>query len=82
MRIAIPALAATLVALAAAPAAAQSRVAQAPKCGDATNIDFIYPGQFARALAKAKQARRPLIIKGVAFGVDQVGATCATKGHW
>lgn len=50
--------------------------------GDARVVNFYLPAEFEQALADAKESNRLLLIKGVAFGVDQLGATCATKGHW
>ncbi|MHC5019102.1 MAG: hypothetical protein ACYTGX_03105 [Planctomycetota bacterium] len=74
----------TLTALALAAAAATPVAAQEPaqRGGDPEVINFIYPGEFAKALEQAKRRNRCLIIKGVAFGVDAAGAECATKGHW
>ena len=54
----------------------------APECGDTTVVDFFLPGSFKDAQKKAKKTNRCLLIKGVAFGMDQAGATCAIKGHW
>ena len=68
-----------LVLLSAGAAWAQAPAAGA---GDTRAVDFVYPGHFAEAQARARERGRPLLIKGVAFGVDAVGAACATKGHW
>jgi hypothetical protein len=78
-------LCAALSATCVVPAAAQSggkSVAAKKTGGDPEVIDFIYPGNFAEVLKRAKARHRPIVIKGVAFGVDKTGATCATKGHW
>ncbi len=66
------------------PALAQGRSAGRPKrrSGDTEVIEFVLPGRFKEAVARAKKLNRPLVIKGVAFGIDRQGATCATKGHW
>ena len=53
-----------------------------PRCGDRRVPNYVLPGQFEGALAHAKKTNRPLLIKGVAFGMDRVGATEPTKGHW
>jgi len=49
---------------------------------DDVTCNFILPGNFKKAMFRAKKENRPLLIKGVAFGLDEAGATCATKGHW
>jgi len=50
--------------------------------GDTTAVKFFIPGQFKEALKQAKETKRCLLIKAIAFGVDEEGAKCATKGHW
>jgi len=55
---------------------------QAPVCQDTTAIRWFLPGQFKDAQAHAEKTGRILMIKGIAFGVDEVGAKCATKGNW
>ena len=49
---------------------------------DPNAIEWFGPGQFESALARATKERRILMIKGISFGVDEVGARCATKGRW
>lgn|GEM_PF-5900834 len=49
---------------------------------DKTAISWILPGHFKDAQTRAKNENRILIIKGLGFGLDEVGATCATKGDW
>lgn len=49
---------------------------------DTTNIEWVLPGDFGDALARAKAEKRLLLIKGISFGVDVEGAGCATKGRW
>lgn len=57
--------------------------AQAPQPGcDPRAIAWALPGQFAAARERARSEHRFLLIKGVAFGIDEAGATCATKGRW
>lgn len=46
------------------------------------NIDWVLPADFDKALARSKSEQRLLLIKGVSFGIDVAGATCATKGQW
>ena len=53
----------------------------APPC-DRSAIRWTLPGKFADARARATAEKRLLILKGIAFGVDELGATCATKGNW
>jgi len=60
-----------------APAAAEDRLGV-----DDTVCDFVLPGSFEKAREKAKASGRCLLIKGVAFGMDKLGATDCTKGHW
>ena len=68
---------AILVAALALPATAQTEFG----C-DRSAIQWTLPGQFEEALARAKKENRLIIIKGIAFGVDEAGAKCATKGDW
>ncbi|HZN38421.1 MAG TPA: hypothetical protein VFD82_06435 [Planctomycetota bacterium] len=49
---------------------------------DRTAIQWVLPGDFAQALARAQKEQRILLIKGISFGVDDAGAKCATKGVW
>ena len=48
----------------------------------ASAIRWILPGQFGRAVSQARMQERILIVKGISFGIDEVGATSATKGKW
>lgn len=76
------------VVLAAAPVSAAPEDAPADDAPaadgacDAAAIDWVLPGHFDDALKRAKDTRRILIVKGVSFGIDELGAKCATKGHW
>ncbi len=45
-------------------------------------IDWVIPGEFKNALDQSKQQERILLIRGLGFGLDELGATCATKGCW
>ena len=54
----------------------------APKAGDDDTCRFFLPGKFTDAMAKAAETNRCLLIKGVAVGMDRVGAACSTRGHW
>lgn len=45
-------------------------------------INWVLPGHFADALKQANAQQRLIMIKGIAFGIDDLGATCATKGCW
>lgn len=58
------------------------KVKAATPRGDTTAVKFFIPGQFKEALKQAKESKRCLLIKAIAFGVDEEGAKCATKGHW
>jgi len=55
--------------------------AASPPC-DRNAIQWVLPGDFPAALARANQEQRILVIKGISFGVDTEGARCATKGVW
>ena len=55
--------------------------ADGPGC-DPSAIRWHYPHQFEEARARAAKEKRILLIKGVSFGIDDIGATCATKGRW
>lgn len=50
--------------------------------GDTSEVHWVYPGDFDAALARCREEKRLLIFKTVMFGVDEEGATCATKGKW
>jgi hypothetical protein len=74
---------ALLLGVFAAASPAQEAQDQQPELGcDPSAIQWFIPGQFEEALARAKEEKRLLIIKGISFGVDDVGAKCATKGKW
>lgn len=45
-------------------------------------IQWVFPGNFDDAEKRADEEGRILIIKGLGFGLDETGATCATKGDW
>lgn len=49
---------------------------------DPLAIEWTLPGTFDDALAEARDTARILLIKGVSFGIDELGATCASKGDW
>ena len=49
---------------------------------DPLAIEWVLPGNFERARERARSERRLLLIKGVSFGIDEVGAVCASKGDW
>ncbi len=54
----------------------------AKPCENTLAINWVLPGHFADALKQANVQQRLIMIKGIAFGIDDVGATCATKGCW
>ena len=49
---------------------------------DPSAIKWQVPGTFGEALARAKKEKRILLIKGIAFGIDEEGAKDATCGTW
>jgi hypothetical protein len=51
-------------------------------CTDRTAIRWHVPGEFEDARKEAEKEKRLLLIKGIAFGVDELGAKDATKGCW
>jgi hypothetical protein len=61
------------------PSAAQD---DAPRGFEPIAIDWVLPGRFDEARERARSERRILLVKGVSFGIDDVGARCATKGDW
>lgn len=73
---------ALLFCIAGAIGAGEPETTPAKPVGDTTVVNFFLPGTFADALDRAKTSQRCLIIKGVAFGIDEAGSKCATKGHW
>lgn len=51
-------------------------------CQNTLAIEWVLPGEFDHALKFAEQKQRLIMIKGIAFGIDHVGAKNATKGCW
>lgn len=51
-------------------------------CTDRTAIRWYTPGDFESARKEAEKEKRLLLIKGIAFGMDELGAKDATKGCW
>ncbi|MBI3408400.1 MAG: hypothetical protein HY040_08590 [Planctomycetes bacterium] len=51
-------------------------------CQNTSAIRWFLPGQFEEARAHAEKTKRILMVKGISFGIDAVGAKCATKGNW
>ena len=49
---------------------------------DTSQIHWELPGSFDKALERARTSNRILMVKGVSFGIDSIGATCANKGTW
>lgn len=56
--------------------------AEAPVYSDTSAIQWVLPADFDEALARARSQNRLLLIKGVSFGIDAAGASCATAGTW
>lgn len=70
-----------IVVVLGAPVRAQDP--ETPEYGcDRSAIQWILPGHFSDARKQAKEQDRLIMIKGVSFGIDATGATCATKGTW
>ncbi len=51
-------------------------------CTDRSAIRWHVPGEFESARKEAEKEKRLLLVKGIAFGVDEAGAKDATKGCW
>ena len=49
---------------------------------DKSAIRWEFPHAFEAARKRAADEHRILLVKGVSFGIDDVGARCATKGKW
>ena len=49
---------------------------------DLRHIEWFSPGEFAKARQKAEETNRPLLIKGISFGIDATGAADARCGSW
>jgi hypothetical protein len=49
---------------------------------DERSIRWHFPHEFEEARARSRGESRILLVKGVSFGIDEEGATCATKGRW
>lgn len=54
----------------------------AAECTDHSAVTWVLPGQFEDAQKKSASEKRLLLIKGIAFGVDELGAKDARKGCW
>lgn len=52
------------------------------ECFNSEAIDWYVPGSFDEAHAKAKEQNRMLLMRALGFGLDELGASCATKGCW
>ena len=50
--------------------------------GNTEAIRWVLPGDFQDAQRQAVEKKRMLLIKGLGFGLDELGAKCATKGCW
>lgn len=61
--------------------AQEQRDEKQPPC-NAEAIDWVLPGDFEEALEKSREKSRLLLIKGLGFGLDELGAQCATQGCW
>jgi hypothetical protein len=72
----------TLLLLGGLAGAAWSDTGKHAACQDTNNITWFIPGKFAEARQAAQTQKRILMVKGIAFGIDAVGAKCATKGCW
>lgn len=46
------------------------------------SIQWFVPGKFEDAMEKSRQQERILLMRGLGFGLDEEGASCATKGCW
>ena len=66
----------------AALLATSRAAAETPYGCDPSAIRWTLPGNFNDARERARKERRLIVIKGIAFGVDEAGAKCATKGDW
>ena len=71
----------TLLILSVAATSAED-TAKSPACENTLAINWVLPGHFDDALKQANAQQRLIMIKGIAFGIDELGATCATKGCW
>ena len=49
---------------------------------DSSAIKWTLPGNFKAAQKQAIKEKRLLILKGVSFGIDKLGASDATCGTW
>ena len=55
---------------------------KAPVCQNTLDINWVLPGEFGEARTRSQKENRLLMIKGIAFGIDEVGARNAKKGCW
>ncbi len=62
--------------------AAQQNAPDSRASCDPSAIRWALPGEFAVARERAVAEGRLLVVKGISFGVDAIGARCATKGRW
>ncbi len=52
------------------------------RASDSAAIEWILPGEFERARKRATDENKILLVKGVSFGIDELGARDATRGQW
>lgn len=68
--------------LAGSGSAQTTKTEKKANCFNPEKINWVFPGHFDRAYEQAEKKNRLLLIKGLGFGLDDLGATCATKGCW
>ena len=56
--------------------------AESTRACDPSAIEWVLPGHFEAALARARAENRILLIQGVSFGIDAIGACDARRGRW
>ena len=64
------------------PTAADSPDEEWGDCQQTQSIEWFRPGSLSAALDRCRETGRILMIKGVSFGIDEVGLEHPTKGTW
>ena len=49
---------------------------------DSAAIQWVFPGDFDQARQRAADEEKILLVKGVSFGIDELGARDASRGQW
>lgn len=78
----LPSLLAVLLGCSSALGQNTEHTAAAEYGFNSESINWVIPGKFDEALQAANDQNRMLLVRALGFGLDELGASCATKGCW